>query len=128
MENRAERLKRAIIELKQIDIEVLFPTSETKFINDDSAEGSLLFELKGVVDDLRTSIWCRMKQTAQSDEETMKMVDHYRMRRVVQMLRQIRTSERQPSKEQRPISDFQRIQSSAEAAVQIHFLASNNVH
>jgi hypothetical protein len=128
MENRNERLKRAIIELKQIDLDVLFPVSQTTFMGGDSAEDNLLFELKGVVDDLRTSIWCRMKQTAQSDEETMKMVDHYRMRRVVQMLRQIRTSEGKSVKSSTPTSSFQHIESSAEAVVQMHCAVNNNVH
>jgi hypothetical protein len=119
METRAERLKRAIDELKQIDLEVLFPAAEI-CAADRAEEDRLLFELKGIVDELRASIWCRFKAAASSDEDAQKMIDFYRMRRVVQMLRQIRVSEGKAANTSKALSNFREIENSAEAAVQMH--------
>jgi hypothetical protein len=127
METRAERLKRAIEELKQIDLEVLFPVGELS-ANDRAEEDRLLFELKGLVDELRTSIWCRFKAAASPDEDASKMIDFYRMRRVVQMLRQIRTSERKVARVANFTSHLKDMEELAGAAVQEHCVPSGNVN
>jgi hypothetical protein len=127
METRAERLKRAIEELKQIDLEVLFPATIPS-ADDRAEEDRLLFELKGIVDELRTSIWCRFKAAATSNQDANKMIDFYRMRRVVQMLRQIRTSERKARKGSPPNSNLQHIEHAAEIANSIYCSANENVH
>jgi hypothetical protein len=127
METRAERLKRAIEELKQIDLEVLFPVGELS-ADDRAEEDRLLFELKGLVDELRTSIWCRFKAAATSDEDASKIIDFYRMRRVVQMLRQIRTSERKAAKASKRDSNLQQIEHGSEIAISMGRSAHENVH
>jgi hypothetical protein len=127
MKTRAERLKHAIEELKQIDLEVLFPSGELN-TSDRAEEDHLLFELKGLVDELRTSIWCRFKAAETSDQELNKIIDFYRMRRVVQMLRQIRTSERKVTKASQPNSNLPHIEYAAEIANSMHCSAKENVH
>jgi hypothetical protein len=126
METRAERLKRAIEELKQIDLEVLFPSADISAA-DRAEEDHLLFELKGLVDELRTSIWCRFKAAVTSDQDAQKMIDFYRMRRVVQMLRQIRSSEGKAVKSSDAVSSFQGTENAATAAIHMH-CQTHNIH
>jgi hypothetical protein len=119
METRTERLKHAIEELKQIDMDVLFP-SALSAAQDRAEEDRLLFELKGIVDEVRTSIWCRFKAMEESDQDAQKMVDFYRMRRVVQMLRQVAIGVPRNNRPSKHISSLQEIEMATEAAIELH--------
>jgi hypothetical protein len=51
IETRTERLKRAIQELRQVDMDVLFPSADSG-VEDRAEEDRLLLELKGIVDEV----------------------------------------------------------------------------
>jgi hypothetical protein len=89
MRNNADRIKRAISDLNKIDVNLLFPEAGMSDVQD-SEEAALLLQLKAAVDDLRTSMWCRMRAKENNNEESKRLVEFHRMRKVANLLRQAR--------------------------------------
>jgi hypothetical protein len=87
--SKAERIRSAIEELRRIEVDILFD-------KDDHGEQELplaiVEEFKSVVDNLRSSTWCYLQcRKEHSTHSVAELTRHYRMRRVVEMLREART-------------------------------------
>ncbi|MCU1286284.1 MAG: hypothetical protein JWO13_2634 [Acidobacteriales bacterium] len=77
-----ERIKSVTEQLMEIEKEILLRDNiqNPEYI-------SRLTELKTVTDDLRTSIWCSLLPRVSTPEEVKKLLDQHRMKRVLEMLR-----------------------------------------
>jgi hypothetical protein len=119
MKSNADRIKRAISDLNKIDVNLLFPEAGMSNMQN-SEEEALLLQLKAAVDDLRTSMWCRMRVKEKNDGESKRLVEFHRMRKVANLLRQARRPSLFATTPRREASLIERFENMAEETLRDH--------
>lgn len=91
---KAHHIKKLVKQLQDLEMELLFGESYRSG-HEQEVPLEAVEELKSIVDSLRSSIWCYLQcRQEHSNQSVAELTNHYRMRRVVEMLRQARVARR----------------------------------
>ena len=89
---KVQQVMKLVQQLRKLEMEILLGDSDEAVPGKDLPMETV-DELKSTVDSLRASIWCYIQcRREHSNESVAQLTSHYRMRRVVEMLRQARTA------------------------------------
>lgn len=88
--SKADRLRSAIEELRRVEMDILFDRNGH---GEQELPLAIVEEFKSMVDNLRSSIWCYLQcRKEHSTQSVAELTSLYRMRRVVEMLREARAA------------------------------------
>jgi len=87
---KADRLRSAIEELRRVEMDILFDKNSH---GEQELPLAVVEEFKSMVDNLRSSTWCYLQHRREhSTQSVAELTRQYRMRRVVEMLREARAA------------------------------------
>ncbi|MBI2679064.1 MAG: hypothetical protein HYX28_09810 [Candidatus Koribacter versatilis] len=120
MSDITTRVRRVTADLEVLQRELdaaSHPGAERSAIVDELVAGDLLNDLKNAVDNVRHFLWAYIEATTQNPEDLKNAMQGYRMQRVTEMLRVMRSDEPELTKTKGAHSFFEEINSIAHAAV-----------
>jgi hypothetical protein len=120
MSDITTRVKRVTEDLAVLQRELdaaSHPGPERSAVVDELVAGDLLNDLKNAVDNVRHFLWAYIEATTQNPEDLKTAMQGYRMQRVTEMLRVMRSDEPELAKTKGAHSFFEEINTIAHAAV-----------